>query len=724
MFDIPKLLRYYRRYSWLIILVPAVAVAITYYFVKDLPDVYQAQTVISTGMTDAAKYGGSALANQSRQTYSNMMGMVRMKRVMDKVSYRLALHDLENESNRFRRENPVLETMPASEKQALISTIRKCLAENIPLVPSDPAVKPVFDFISATGYDRGFLTNSMQVNRYGESDFLGITFFAEQPELAAFAANTLASEFIHYYEHVTFQSSHQSVSTLDSLLKEKERTMQEKNDLLRDYRVNSGVLNSSTHSGMLYQQVSSMETKRSDKLAEIESIQGAIADINRRLNDPNGGYSLSSTVEYNNEIVGLDRQLDLANKRYIDNNFQERDKQRIDSLQEVKRRVVANAAASGSFGNPRESRQMLQQQLVELQTQLSSARSSIRTIDAGLTAARARYSAMVPTDASLQNYERAAELATSEYMEALNRYNQAGFVSDVGTRLNIVELGLPGQASKSKKIMYMGLSGVSTLFLCLAVLTLLCLLNRRILNSDDLKLISGIDTIVCLNRVKTKRTNIRRIWEEAASNPQYEFYRDQLRTLRFDLNKELEKGKCGILAITSLGVGEGKSFVAGSLAYAFAMIGKKVLLIGEDTKVLHDVNNPSDKRESNESPAEQQFETFLIERKIQTEDLITNLQRNRNNSSILERQDNENLVAGFKLLREQFDLIIIDVGSFTSINQVKEWLMFSDVSLAVFEAGRTIDNSAIGYLGYLRQYPGFKGWVLNKVETDFSPKSA
>lgn len=714
MFDVSKLLRYYRRYIWLIILVPIVAVAITYFFVKDLPDQYEASTVISTGMTDAAKYTGTGQSNQMRQTYSNMMGMVRMKRVVDRVSYRLTLHDLKNDGERFRPDNPVLRSLTESEKRSLIETITANLTDNVPLQPDNPANKQVFDFVNALGYNYGFLTGGVYATRFGESDFLGITFRAEQPELAAFAANTFASEFIQYYETVAFQSGHQSVSMLDSMLREKERIMQEKNDQLRDYRINSGILNSSTHSGMLYQQVASLEGKRSDKLSEIESIQGAIADINRRLNDPDGAYSLSNTLIDNNEIIELDRQLERANKQYIDNNFQQSDKKLIDSLQLARRSVVARSAANRSM-SPQQTRQLLQQQLVDLQTQLSSARSSIRTIESALGSARGNYSDMVPMDAGLQNYERDAELATSEYMEALNRYNQAGFVSNVGTRLSIIEYGLPGQASQSKKIVYMGLSGMSGLFLCLSALTLLCLSNRKINSSEELKHASGIDTIVSLNYIKVKGMNIRGIWDEAKSNPQYELYRDQMRTLRFDLNREFERGKCGVLAITSLRVGEGASFVSGSLAYAFAMTGKKVLLIGEDTQILHGEIKSGDKSGHHESPAEQQFETFLIERQIQTEDLITNLQRNKSNSSILERQDNENLIAGFNLLKEKFDVIIIDVGSFTSVNHVKEWLMFSDISLAVFEAGQTLDKSTIGYVNYLRQYPGFKGWILNKV---------
>src|SRR5690606_15232892 len=161
----------------------------------------------------------------------------------------------------------------------------------------------------------------------------------------------------------------------------------------------------------------------------------------------------------------------------IDNNFRIEDKQRVDSLQQARGILLANASANLANMGPAQTRQQLQFQLTELQTQLSSAQRSLRAIEIELASARSKYSSMVPKDATLANLQRDAELATSEYTEALNRYNQAGFVSNVGSRLTIVELGLPGQASQSKKVIYLGLSGVSSFFLCLAFVTLLCLTN-------------------------------------------------------------------------------------------------------------------------------------------------------------------------------------------------------------------------------------------------------
>src|SRR5690606_5230818 len=149
-----------------------------------------------------------------------------------------------------------------------------------------------------------------------------------------------------------------------------------------------------------------------------------------------------------------------------------------DSLQQERRKLVAGSVGqTGSL--PLTSNRSLQESLQQMQLNLSSLQSSITAIESELAAARRRYNAMVPMDAGLQSLERDAELATSEYMEMLNRYNQAGFASEAGLRLNVVEYGLPGPPTPSKKLIYTGLSGFASLMMCLAALTVLFLFNRR-----------------------------------------------------------------------------------------------------------------------------------------------------------------------------------------------------------------------------------------------------
>src|SRR5690606_13922612 len=177
----------------------------------------------------------------------------------------------------------------------------------------------LFDVLASMGYDYGSILNSLNVYRNGDSDFITIRCVSENPHLSAFVGNTLATAFIDDYQSKTRDSDLQSVATLDSLGKEKERVMQEKNAALRDYRISSGILSSSPQSGMLYSQIAALEAKRSDKLAEIESIQGTIATINAQLSGGDGEQSTARVSRYHNEIVMIDQQLEQANRHYIDN---------------------------------------------------------------------------------------------------------------------------------------------------------------------------------------------------------------------------------------------------------------------------------------------------------------------------------------------------------------------------------------------------------------------
>ncbi|MGY0037955.1 tyrosine-protein kinase family protein [Pedobacter sp. NJ-S-72] len=171
-----------------------------------------------------------------------------------------------------------------------------------------------------------------------------------------------------------------------------------------------------------------------------------------------------------------------------------------------------------------------------------------------------------------------------------------------------------------------------------------------------------------------------------------------------------------ILGITSLTAGEGKSFMASSLAHAFAMTGRKVLLIGGETQQVENAD-------TKELAVRDNFETFLIKREIQTQDLITVLNKNKDNTSLLEIQSSKNLRAGFDVLRKGFDLIIIDINSLQDISVAKEWLMFTEKNIAVFEAGRTLSDTDKELLVYLREQPGFIGWVLNKIKLNEKSKS-
>jgi len=68
------------------------------------------------------------------------------------------------------------------------------------------------------------------------------------------------------------------------------------------------------------------------------------------------------------------------------------------------------------------------------------------------------------------------------------------------------------------------------------------------------------------------------------------------------------------------------------------------------------------------------------------------------------------------VLRNEFDVIIIDVNSLHDINIAKEWLLFTEKNIAVFESGKSLEDRDKELIAYIKDQPGFLGWVLNKIQ--------
>src|SRR5690606_30392396 len=144
------------------------------------------------------------------------------------------------------------------------------------------------------------------------------------------------------------------------------------------------------------------------------------------------------------------------------------------------------------------------------------------------------------------------------------------------------------------------------------------------------------------------------------------------------------------------------TFVTTGLAYAFAMTGKKVLLIGDGYSDLLDLIRNS--KEDNEA---KEFEKFLVKKEIQIEDFITVLNKNPNNTSLLELNEVHNLMDGFTILRKKFDIILIDIESLRDMNKVREWMMFVDKSIAVFASGNSIREEDSEFISFVSKHPTF-----------------
>ncbi|MCH5597902.1 exopolysaccharide transport family protein [Niabella ginsengisoli] len=721
--NLKDFLKYISRFKWLLIIVPIVFAVITYFMAKTLPKTYTSTSLISTGL--ANRFQQSALGNggqmdyfQLSQQFGNILERMRSKRSINTLSYKLILHDLENPSEAFKEPSKLVTELSDEDKQLAITEYNNRLAAGQLISTADNGNRiKLFDMLTAAGYDEKSILNNLSISRSGESDFIQVVYSSPNSNLSAYVVNTFSSDFISYYNGLSIAGQRKSLAILDTILQGKQSEMERKSADARrtlegEAAKSAGQANSQRQSEMAYSRYSEAEAQRLQYIRQISSIKGNLAEVNAKLSGK-GGYVNQSQSRENIDIVNIDAQLKIANQRYINNNFRAQDRQTVDSLQRIKDRLIERSA-NNVGSNSAAIRQDLIAERLKLEGDLASAQSALATVEDQLRSLpKPSGVSAATTSIAPEGVLRDAENASTEYEQAQNQYTQTELAAKTSANLTLAEPGLPGPPEKSKTILFVGFSGISSFLLCLMTLFLTFALNKNIEDKARLERVTKQKVLGCLNNISEEDKDLRNIWKDDNNVKNYTAYKDLLRSLRFEINQNLSEQN-NVLGITSMKDGDGKTFLAGSLSYAFAMMGKNVLLICEkDGNILDLVTNTSE----GQSTKQQKFESFLVKKQIQVEDRITILNRNTsNNNSLLELRDTKSLIAGFEVLKNTFDIVIIDIHSGEDLHNVKEWLMFCDRSIAVYEAGSKFSEQGTPFINYLSTQPGFLGWVLNKVK--------
>ncbi|MDB5118224.1 MAG: lipopolysaccharide biosynthesis protein [Mucilaginibacter sp.] len=708
--EIKSFLKLVNKYKWLLILVPAIAVTVTYFLVQNLPNLYKSDAQIATGLLDPSK---KVISNETvdfykiSQEFSSIMEKLKMKKIINVLSYNLILHDLEEPTKSFRKFSEKIDSLNHKDRDSIITLYeQKLLSKSILTLDDNKGKYKLYDIVESMGYGEELLKKKIDVTHADNSDFINIEYISENPNLSAYVVNTLANEFITYYSADVNNNENNNIYLLDSLLQRKRAVMDQKNATLSAFKSSHGVLNLAEQSGTVDAQITNYEEQKANNLRIIESDQGAILVINSKLRGSDPETAGSSRAD-NRELINLHRQLEIANRALVNNGFKATDQKKIDSLNAlIGQKGQANA--DENVLDPRLSKQALITQKTAMEIAIQQAKSSMSSIDSRLAALKAQFKSMVPFDANIANYERDAELATKDYMGALDRYNQTRSDQNLGFHLQIAQSGLPGNAEPSKSLIYIVGAGAGSFMLCLGILFIVFMADNSIKTIGQLERATKSKAIGALNMLNGNERLIREIWNDKSGNENYSVFCDLLRSLRFEIDNKMAVDNSKILGITSLIAGEGKTFIAYSLAYSFAMIGKKVLLIADELTVA--------KSDSKELVTNQNFETFLVKKEIQTEDLITILSKNMVQTSLLESQSIKSLQVGFDVLRNEFDIIIIDINSLHNMNITKEWLLFTEKNIAVFESGNSLSDNDTEFVNYIKNKPDFLGWVLNKFQ--------
>ncbi|SKB72467.1 exopolysaccharide transport family protein [Dyadobacter psychrophilus] len=711
MSEFVQFLRLLQRNKITLILVPLITVILCYFLVRRLPDTFESHARIATGLVDKTDQVVTKAKDEQDQQiarkFESLIQVMRLKRTIDQVSYRLILNDLKGLKDSTWRE-PVkeLESMSKADKSKAIALITEKYKKREELFLSKPYENQLNDIIVDMGYGANALREKLIIYRTGVGDYIDIEFEAENPELAAYVINTLSEEFISDNSSRVVGNNKKTIDFLQSFMLQKLAALNGRMNTLRNFKIQNRVLNLNEQAKSIYGQMADYETRREVAQKDIVALGAAINNIDKKFDPTERKYFESALTGINQKIITSKSNLRALNERYVLSNFDQRLKLSMDSLRNQLTEEIDEATDKYAY-NPMALKQDLVTQKLQMEISLELAKNSVASIQGELNRLNKKFDGLVPNEATIQEYETSIDIASKEYIEALQRYNEASLEFSFPVYLRLIERAMPGEVQASKKMVLVVLSGVISFTFCVFVFFILFYIDKSIRYPLQLANATERPVLGYLNALD-KGSNLSLSGMNASDDKSIRLYKNLVRSIRYELDNEIDDPK--IIAVTSLSYGVGKTSFVVALGWAFSKINKSVLIID---------GNFGQPDISKLNPDTSLIENFVKSNTVieASSGQIRILGNKGGDISLLELADEKSVGDRLQVLKTQFDIILVETDSLTAMNKAKEWITFSDRVVAVFAAGRSIsddDQSKIQYLNNLEDK--FSGWVLTNTE--------
>lgn len=708
--DFRKFFKLLYKRRILLVSIPVLTIIITYFLTRSLPDTFVSRARLGTGIVDQSQNVFNQNDEQESkisQEFSNLTQMMLLNKIVDQVSYKLIIHDL-SDPKPYKQPSKLLRELSAEAKKHAVDVFKQHYQQRKELSLFIPDEQGLHKVLESMGYDDESLRKKLAVYRVNNSDFIDVECTAESPELAAVVVNSLCQEFVTYYTSIVKENQIKAVNFYERLMREKQDSMNKAMADLKNYKIHNHVLNLNEQAKSLYGQFADFETRRALLQKDIASYTIAIRDIDNRFNPQEKKYLEASLVKINGDIIDYKAQLNDLNDKYIASNFDEKYKTQIDGVKEQMNKAIIQSSDKYLL-SPLTTRQELVTQKLQMEVQLDLAKNSVNGINAEIDRLNRKFDELVPHEAEVQAFENDIDVASREYLEMLAKYNQTSLASNFSINLRQIQEGMPGTVQPSKKMLLVILSGMISFVFCIVVLFVLFYLDRSATLPKEVVAQTNMPVLGVIKTVKGSGVDIKDIWQSSATKDAVRF-RDELRATRFEIDQEMGDAN-KILAITSLINGEGKTFIAISLAYAYAMANKKVLLIDGN------FNNPSITDIIKPSFFVEDYLTKNMALPAAGANAIQVLGNRGGGASLLEIAPKQTVTEKLQALTNSFDIILVETASLKEMDKAREWMQFSDKTVAVFERGKTINEAKKNNVAYLQSIGSrFAGWVFNRAE--------
>ncbi|MBX2966262.1 MAG: hypothetical protein KF845_08970 [Cyclobacteriaceae bacterium] len=731
--DILFLLKVIWRRKWLWISVPILASGAAYIFTLNQVARYKASTQLSTGFTMNDQVHLKEEWFNPRDAdikFSNLFSSMNSGAATNFLSYRLLLHDLDENEIPFHKPDPEKFRTTVEEVNHVRNLVSEMLRSHAPLSTSSPGYAEIRKFLMAYDYDYMAIKSNLTIYRIPNTDFIQVDYVSDHSQLSALAANAFCEEFIRFSRSLTTERAGESVDFLNQLVTKKKAELDEKLETQRLFKTSNNLFSIDKEGENKLVQLSDFEKQRDEIRSSLHRIELTKDNLLRQLNGISGN---SSNTGDNQKIIELRNEINRLNDRYITGG--QVDSRLRDSISYLREQLRIQTMRDNSQTTaPALTKAEIQNKLNELNVEQQVERSNLNTVEAKIRNLQYNFSGYASKEARLAAIQQEVDLASQEYLEAVAKFNEAKNRLLASNNLKQISIAFPPQNPLStKRMIIVGLAGFSSFSICIFIIGLFEFLDQSIRSIDKFNSIVNLPLIGSVINMGVGSYNIPQIFNQSGGD-QGDFFKSILRKLRH----EIVSLNSSVLLVTSLRKNEGKTFIIIALSYILSLVNKRVLIVDtnfrsnilsqvlpkgrskfksiEDRQFVAGLLTSSSRSRVEEEPEDNEMAYELITPTIyKNVFIVTNAGGDAASpAEILSGRNFKSLIDGFKA---NFDFIILEGGALNDYADTKELVQYVDKVVTIFSAQSVIsqqDRESIHYLNSIGSK--FGGCVLNRID--------
>lgn len=737
--EIVYLLRVLSRKKWLILFFGILGTTTAFLLTLNKPKKYRSQSQLSTGFTlsEEIKLSNDNFnMTQIDVKFNNVIENITSPKVLNLLSYRLIMHDLNSPQPFKQPDEKVLEKNPALanfNKQEVSKLFLRKYDSLMLLRANVPEEKKLLDILKLYGYDMEALKKELDVSRFQRTDYINIVFLSTNPDLSAFVVDNLIKEFLRYYDNFIQERSLEARAGLDSMVRKRKMDLDEaiaaKVKFVNDSIGNQGGDMTAINAAKIGQ-LGMYESGLADEMSRVQNLTYQIQQLEQQLAGmPNEGGGQPAGQTDNGEFLELRRQYGLANEEYIRTGSSNAElRKKMDDLQK-RMRVLAssssggNSGGGGNFGNNQ--RSILLQNKINLEGQLRSSNSKITFYRAKIAESGGVVAAIAPkaTD-KLEQFDKEIEIATTEYSTAKEKQTLASTMTD-GNVTNFLQTiyGQPAlRPEPGKRLVTMALAGVSGVLLSSLVFLLIAYVDQSVKSPINVERLTGLKVLGTVQLINLKAASLANQvvqFQETSQNRKNNF-RESLRKIRY----ELEASGKRILLFTSTEPQQGKTTLIQALAFGMSLSKLRVLIIdtnfcNNDLSVQNNADPTLEKFDFTGLADEklgEAIEAVITHTPVENVDIVGCSGGDYTPTEILPRN---HLLRCLPRLLNTYDFVFMEGAPINHFTDAKELSPFAEGIIMVISSDAKIEQVDKASIKFFKEAGNkFLGVLLNKANPD------